>query len=224
MENLSYYEQLRQVPQEAQKQFNNGRFKGTDINPMWRIKRLTEVFGPCGLGWFVEVTDRHMEKSPSGEEIAAFVAIKLYVKYNGEWSAPIYGEGGNIFFGGNQGKRISDEAYKMAYTDAFSNAAKQLGLGADIWFANDRTKYTQEPQGIVASGRKSQEEIDVAQVDFAALKILDGARAAITIKQLISNKNLQYLVCLAKRLQAEMPELWELVQAEFTKRRKELQA
>ena len=30
----------------------------------------------------------------------------------------------------------------MAYTDAQSNAAKQLGMGADIWFAQDKTKYT----------------------------------------------------------------------------------
>jgi hypothetical protein len=32
----------------------------------------------------------------------------------------------------------------MAYTDAISNATKMLGLGADIWFANDKTKYTEE--------------------------------------------------------------------------------
>ena len=39
--NLKIYNDLRNVPKEAQKSFNNGRFSGTDINPMWRIKKLT---------------------------------------------------------------------------------------------------------------------------------------------------------------------------------------
>ena len=55
MENMSYYEMGRAVPEEAKKQFNNGSFSGTDINPMWRIKKLTEMFGPAGIGWYSEI-------------------------------------------------------------------------------------------------------------------------------------------------------------------------
>ena len=53
-DNLTYYNYARQVPKEALKAFNNGRFSGTDINPMWRIKMLTEMFGPCGVGWYIQ--------------------------------------------------------------------------------------------------------------------------------------------------------------------------
>lgn len=54
MSNLDLYEKVRQVPQEAQKTIGGGRLKGmTDINPMWRIKTLTEHFGICGVGWKV---------------------------------------------------------------------------------------------------------------------------------------------------------------------------
>lgn len=146
-ENMEFYEQLRVVPQEAQKSFDNGRFKGTDINPMWRIKRMTELFGPCGIGWYYEVVHRTLERSADTNVICAFIGINLYVKVNGEWSKPIYGEGGNTMSVWNRKYSCidtSDEAYKMALTDAFSNATKQLGLGADIWFANDKnhsTKY-----------------------------------------------------------------------------------
>ena len=49
MDNLAFYNAGRSVPPEAQKSFNNGKFSGTDINPMWRIKKLTELFGhPSG--------------------------------------------------------------------------------------------------------------------------------------------------------------------------------
>lgn len=145
-QNLETYEKLRSVPKEAQKQFSNGKFSGTDINPMWRIKKMTEVFGMCGIGWYVEVVNREMIKADNGEQ-SAFISVKLYIKdeKSGEWSKPIYGEGGNSYEKVTRnGISVSDEAFKMAYTDAISNAAKMLGLGADIWFENDKTKYTEE--------------------------------------------------------------------------------
>ena len=56
MENLHYYEKFRNVPAEAQKSIGGGRLKGmTDINPMWRIKVLTEQFGVCGFGWYYDI-------------------------------------------------------------------------------------------------------------------------------------------------------------------------
>lgn len=137
MDNLEIYNACREVPKEAQKPFSNGKFSGTDINPMWRIKKLTEQFGPAGIGWYVaDVTER---AEVHGEMTIAIVTLNLYVKVNGEWSKPIYGTGGNVLL---RKGNTSDEGYKMAYTDALSVACKALGIGADIWFANDVTKYT----------------------------------------------------------------------------------
>lgn len=139
--NLRFYEQSREVPENAKKSFNNGRFSGTDINPVWRIEKLTEMFGPCGIGWYFKPVCREMKEAPDGT-ICTFVAVELYIKVDGQWSEPIYGEGGNSFFmRTSKGVMVTDEAYKMAYTDAQSNAAKLLGIGADVWFKKDRTKY-----------------------------------------------------------------------------------
>ena len=56
MDNMRIYNAVREVPPEAQKPIAGGRLKGmTDINPMWRLKRLTEMFGPCGLGWRYDI-------------------------------------------------------------------------------------------------------------------------------------------------------------------------
>ena len=141
MENLDLYNKVREVPKEAQKPFNNGRFSGTDINPMWRIKKLTEEFGICGFGWYYEITDKWLEKGQD-DIVAAFVNINLFIKIGEEWSKPIQGTGGNTFVSKNKnGYQVSDECYKMALTDAISVAAKALGVGADIYFGNDRTKH-----------------------------------------------------------------------------------
>ena len=114
MDNLFFYNSGRSVPKEAQKAYSNGRFSGTDINPMWRIKTLTELFGPAGKGWYVDQVQERCEAH--GETTVTIVTLNLYVNYGGEWSKPIYGTGGNTI---NAKGRVSDEGYKMAYTDAF---------------------------------------------------------------------------------------------------------
>jgi hypothetical protein len=151
MENLSIYNAVRQVPAEAQREIKGGRLSGkTDINPMWRIKTLTEQFGMCGFGWRYEITKQWIEKADNGE-IAAFVNIDLYVKQDGEWSAAIPGNGGSMFVAQeSKGPYVSDECFKMALTDAISVACKALGFGADVYWEKDSTKYDKSqnpPQG-----------------------------------------------------------------------------
>lgn len=145
-ENLKIYNEVRTVPNEAKRSITGGRLKGkTEINPMWRIKTLTDQFGPCGIGWYYEVTKQWLE--PSGNEVAAFVNINLYIKVAGEWSKPISGVGGAMFVENQKsGAYVSDECYKMATTDAISVACKQLGIGADVYWDADKTKYTDPAQ------------------------------------------------------------------------------
>lgn len=145
MENLAIYNQVREVPKEAQREFSNGKFSGTDINPMWRIEKLTEVFGACGTGW--KWGKPEFTREVTGNTVTIHCVLSLqYKTESGEWSEPVWGVGGNILCkavnkNGATILTISDEGYKMAYTDAQSNAAKMLGVGADIWFASERTEY-----------------------------------------------------------------------------------
>ena len=141
-DNLELYNKGRAVPVEAKKIIGAGKLKGfTDINPMWRIKTLTEMFGPCGFGWYTEIKNFWTEEGKDGK-VAAFCKIHLFVKRDEEWSRPIEGIGGsmlvNLFKGAPE---TSDECYKMAYTDAISVACKSLGIGADVYWEKDRTKY-----------------------------------------------------------------------------------
>lgn len=143
MTNLEIYERYASPPKEALKAFDNGKFKGTDINTMWRIKCLTEAFGLCGVGWYFTIKRTWVETTTNGEQFA-FAEIELFVKVDGEWSMPISGNGGNKLTKiTKDGKTsTSDEAFKMAVTDALGVACRNLGFGAKIYWENDRTKYT----------------------------------------------------------------------------------
>lgn len=178
MENLDLYQKVRSVPDSAKKTIKGGRTSGmTDINPMWRIKVLTEQFGPCGIGWYYIPTKKWLETS--GNEIAAFVDIELYVKVDGEWSKPIPGNGGSMFASKEKsGIYVSDECYKMATTDAISVACKQLGIGADVYWDSDRTKYNKQNNPDLIN------ESDINEI-FLELK-----RTGIGIKNVLSKYRL----------------------------------
>lgn len=149
MDNLQLYNRFAQPPESALKSFNNGKFSGTDINPMWRIKALTEAFGPCGMGWYTEIVRMWREDTEDGTA-TVYCHLNLYIKQGDVWSKPISGVGGNTLMRKTKsGNSTTDEAYKMAYTDAMGIACKALGIGADIWWKEARSKYTandQEPK------------------------------------------------------------------------------
>lgn len=146
MDNLYLYKKYAEVPKEALKPFDNGKFKGTDINTMWRIKCLTEEFGVCGIGWYPEVV-RTWTENGANDEVLCFAEINLYIKVNGEWSKGISATGGSTliqFVKSGQYHKSNDEGFKMAITDALGVACKLLGFGANTYWEHGRSKYTAE--------------------------------------------------------------------------------
>lgn len=177
MENFKIYNAVREVPENALKEITGGRLKGkSNINPMWRIKTLTEQFGPCGIGWKYVITEQRLRTSPNGE-VAAFLTIDLFYMWKGNWSEAIPGVGGSAFvINEKNGKYMNDECFKMALTDAISTACKALGIGADVYWNADESKYDkpqhtppavpQEPMFCEACGKVIQatNKLDVKQI------------------------------------------------------------
>jgi hypothetical protein len=139
--NLEIWNNVKIVPQEYQKKITGGRLKGmTDIKPQWRLMVLTEQFGMCGVGWYYETAEKWIHQFDS--TISAHVIIKLYIKDGDNWSKGIEGQGGSMLVAKeSKGPFHSDEAYKMATTDALSVACKQLGIASDVYMGIDSTKY-----------------------------------------------------------------------------------
>ncbi len=105
-----------------------GGFKGTAIKPMFSYRRMTEEYGPCGVGW--GVGEPTFQVVTAGDEILVYCTTSIW-----------HGARGNIVFGvggdkavikQSSGLRSDDEAFKKAFTDAVTNALKLIGVGADV--------------------------------------------------------------------------------------------
>ena len=195
-ENMRYYDMGREVPDEAKREIKGGDLKGfTDIQPMWRIKKLTEMFGPCGIGWYTDGVRYWTEKGDDGKT-AAFCELHLYIKVDDVWSKPIEGIGGSMLVNLANGKpKTSDEAYKMAYTDAVSVACKALGIGADVYWERDKTKYNQNDNVAVICvqcGQKLKEPIKTTNGTYTAeayAKATNGLCPECYVKAMAAAKN-----------------------------------
>lgn len=180
MENLKIYNLVSNTPTEARKEIQAGRLKGmTDINPMWRIKKLTEVFGICGIGWKYVITSKKLENGCKGQ-ISAFVDIDLFIKVNGEWSDAIPGTGGASFVTDERtGLYQSDECFKMALTDAISVSCKAIGMSSDIYFSKDNSKYT-IPNNDTATKPNLAEQVEIAKSKIITATSLEDLKSKYT--------------------------------------------
>lgn len=206
MDNMQIYNAVRAVPEEAKKPFSNGTFSGTDINPMWRIKTLTEQFGVCGFGWYYEILSERAETY--GETVMAIVDINLYVKIGDQWSKPIFGTGGNLLVQvGKNGAKPSDEGYKKALTDAISVACKALGIGADVYYQRDQSsKYAQyetKPEDAKKAAEKPEYKADESEPAFPVceacgrpIKSLAVGDKIMPPEQVAEKTKAKYGVCL----------------------------
>lgn len=140
--NMKLWNQLEMTDPQFTKSFRrSGGFSGTDINPTWRMKRLTETFGPAGVGWWYNIRE-HWSEEVDGKRFA-FVLLEFYYwvqhEDGGDRSEPI------LQIGGTEFGRAPDEAYKMAVTDALGKCAAALGLAADVYLGQfDDSKYQRQ--------------------------------------------------------------------------------
>lgn len=175
-ENLKYWNALKTPPNNALKTIQAGRLKGmNDINPQWRIKAMTETFGVCGIGWKYTI-DRQWTETVANGETLAFVNVSVYIRDGAEWSAPIPANGGSKLTAKESGGLYnSDEAYKMALTDAMGVAMKMLGMAADVYMGvfDSKQKSSEpirnQPSGKVESTKpESNKEHEEAVKAFSA--------------------------------------------------------
>lgn len=149
--NLDVWSALEKTDPKHTKGFKRaGGFSGTAIKPIYSIKRLTELFGPCGVGWGM-TAPVFQTVNGVNSEILVYCTVGMW---HGQPGNLVYGVGGDKVIthikANEQYKRPErwendDEAFKKAFTDALMNAAKQIGVGADVHMGMfDDNKYVRQ--------------------------------------------------------------------------------
>ncbi len=144
--NLRHWSALGRTDPAHTKQFQRaGGFKGTAVKPIWTELRMTEHFGPCGIGWGMEKPEYTLV--PACEELLVFCTVRLWYRDGSDGEVgTVYGVGGDkVVARFKSGLATSDEAFKAAFTDAIGNAMKHVGIAADVHMGLfDDSKYVRD--------------------------------------------------------------------------------
>lgn len=143
MTNMAIWDMVEMTDPEATKTFNRGGgFKGTAINATYLTKKATEVFGPMGIRWGVDIVDESLMEGAildeiGNREIIHKVRIKLWYYAPDDKECAHRGEvthfGQTAFVGRNKyGLFTDEEAPKKSLTDAMTKALSMLGFSADV--------------------------------------------------------------------------------------------
>lgn len=139
------------------KTFNRpGGFSGRGTNATYLVRRATETFGPCGIGWGWDVLadryeDGHDILTSDGAVIGRVkthvVRIKLWYIYH-EKRGEIEHFGQTTYVGkDNRGIFTDEEHAKKSLTDAIVKALSCIGFAAEIYQGLwDDSKYFAEIQ------------------------------------------------------------------------------
>lgn len=194
-ENLTIWNTLGKTAPDQTKAFQRGGgFKGTAVKPIYTEQKMTEVFGPCGIGW--GFTEPQFQVVPGdNKEVLVYCWLSLWIVRDGKRSDLIPGVGGdkvvshvkaNEKYQRPERWENDDEAFKKAFTDAIGNAMKHLGMSADVHMGLfDDSKY-------VATRRREDAEQEAANRDDPpattpqedAMRLMEEIEACETLEAL----------------------------------------
>ena len=201
--NLALWKQLAITDPKATKPFTkSGGFRGTQIDPTWRVMRMTEVFGPVGEGWGYEIMDTRVESGMVFCMVRAWYVRPGQTPDFGGDDGPFYGHvprnarftgpqwGGTEIAPLRSGKnQPSDECFKMSVTDALGKCLVQIGVAADVHLGLfDDSKYRDMAEEAYAQKERSEgkaaEEEQFRKDKARADKIVFDVRACKDVDEL----------------------------------------
>ena len=141
MDNMKLWQSVCVTDPKAVKPITGKQYKGNSPKPYWVIQRATEVFGPCGLGWGVQILSERFERF--GDEALHIAHVKVWYLQDGVRGEIEQMGQTRAAYTSAAGKHIVDEdAPKKSATDGMVKCLSMLGFAGDIFSGQwDDSKY-----------------------------------------------------------------------------------
>lgn len=133
------------------KEIKGKSYGGNSPSPYYLVRKATEVFGPCGIGWGFDIVEERLIEGHNAKIHHARVAV--WYDWNGK-RGRVEHVGQTTFSGvRNNGNLFTDEdAPKKSITDALTKALSMLGFAGDIFMGRwDDNRYVAQLEEEYAS-------------------------------------------------------------------------
>jgi len=141
------------------------KYKFTAIDAYYQIQKVTEMFGPCGKGWWYEVG----EEKIIGEHLS--LPIKLYYK-GCDHPIPV--------FGSCMKAKGDVDCLKKALTNGLTKAFSYLGVSGDVFMGKfDDVDYVNAMNKKVADEKGQTETLAILDEPLLDLSAMTGKDCVI---------------------------------------------
>lgn len=169
MDNMALWESVEKTDPAQTKQITGKPYKGTSPKPYYLIRKATEIFGPCGIGWGFSIVSERVEDGAQGDKVH-IAHVRVWYVFEGT-RGEVEHVGQTMFAGKNKNGPFTDEdSPKKSVTDALVKALSMIGFAGDIFMGRyDDSKYVSD----------LKREIEQTAFDDIADAYLSKARADI---------------------------------------------
>ena len=143
----------------AVKEITGKQYSGNSPKPYWLVQRATEVFGPCGTGWGMEVVSERFERLTESD-VLHVALVRVWYRLDGAEKSCIEQMGQTkAVYMSKKGIIVDEDAPKKSVTDAMVKCLSYLGFAGDIFSGRwDDSRYVEYAREETAR-RESQEAV-----------------------------------------------------------------
>lgn len=142
--NMKLWNSVKVTDPAAVKKITGKPYQGNSPKPYWLIQRATEVFGPCGQGWGVEVKEQQFFRLAENEVMHSAVVTVWYMQDGQRCSIEQMGQTKACYVKKDGDLMTDEDAGKKSVTDGMVKCLSMLGFAGDIFSGMwDDSKYVE---------------------------------------------------------------------------------
>jgi hypothetical protein len=143
-ENLALWCRVEKTDPKHVKPITGKQYSGNSPKPHYMVWRLTQEFGPCGIGWGFKVVSQGFQRFSDTDTLHTALVDFWYVldgkrgefQQMGQTTASYVTSAGKF--------KVDEDAPKKSVTDALVKCASYLGFAGDIFMGRwDDSKYVE---------------------------------------------------------------------------------
>jgi hypothetical protein len=166
----------------AVKPISGKQYSGNSPKPYWIVERLTDEFGPCGIGWGFNILNERFERFSETDTLHIASVRFWYVLDGQRGELEQIGQTKSSYVSSKGAFVLDEDAPKKSVTDALVKCASYLGFAGDIFSGRwDDSKYVAEAAKEWTE-RKQQEAEEASSKKPPAKMEGEAGRFQITVK------------------------------------------
>jgi hypothetical protein len=145
MDNKALWHRVCVTDPKCVKPITGKQYNGNSPKPYWIIERLTDEFGPCGIGWGFNILNERIERFSDTDTLHIAVVRLWYMLEGKRGELEQIGQTKASYTTSKGSFLLDEDAPKKSVTDALIKCASYLGFAGDIFSGRwDDSKYVAE--------------------------------------------------------------------------------